>query len=67
MRGERVKEFNLCPLYYKKKKSDYFDFGGQKIPLISEGWLKIKDHHYIELETPYGTLLTCDFVYKIDG
>lgn len=64
-RGEEVQEFNLSPHYYKKLKSKEFNYHGLIIPIVCEGWIKVKDYYYLELETTHGNLLTNQITYRL--
>ena len=63
LRGEKVMTFNLSPPYYKVLKG--FAYDGEVIPLVCEGWIKIKDYYYLELETTQGFLLVTKLTYTL--
>jgi hypothetical protein len=65
MRGEEVLEFNLSPYYFKTFKNPYFTYNTNKIPIISEGWHKIKNYYYLESETAQGIVLSHKLIYRL--
>lgn len=65
-RGERVKEFNLSPYFYRQMNRDYYMY--QKIPikLVCEGWIEQNNAYYKILNTSEGIIYTADFTYTIE-
>lgn len=68
-RGEKVKEFNLSPFYYKtyvlKFKHTCFTYRGGIVPIVSEGWTTLDGYDYLELNTSIGVQYVQNFTYKI--
>lgn len=64
-RGEEVLEFNLNPFYFSKFKYFGYRFNNKEIPLICEGWQKIGEYYYLELNTSHGPLITHSLTYRI--
>lgn len=69
-RGERIAYFNISPYYYnelkKKINNDLmYRYLDQRIPIISEGWIKKGDTYIYEMITASGTMYTMDLVYAI--
>jgi len=69
-RGEQIAYFNISPYYYKELKKKIkgdlmYRYLDQRIPIISEGWIKKGDAYIYEMTTTNGTLYTMDLVYAI--
>jgi hypothetical protein len=65
MRGEKVLEFNLNPQIFKTLKHQHFDYRGQKIPIVSEGWEKIKNFYFLRVNREDKENLIVDLTYKL--
>jgi hypothetical protein len=65
MRGEKVLEFNLNPQIFKTLKYQQFDYKGQKIPIVSEGWEKIKNFYFLRVIREDKENLIIDLTYKL--
>lgn len=65
MRGERVLVFNLNPQIFKKLKLDYFDYHGNKIPIVSEGWEKIKNFYFLRVQGEDKEIIIIDLTYRL--
>jgi hypothetical protein len=64
-RGERVKEFNLCPYNYNQFLNKSITYRKVEIPFVCEGWIKIDNAYYLELNTTFGTVYITDYYYTL--
>jgi hypothetical protein len=60
-----VKEFNLSPYYQTAINKGFYRFDGVEIPIVSEGWIRIKGYYYLELQTERGILHIQQLTYKL--
>lgn len=65
IRGERIKEFNVAPKYFKSFKNSQFTYREQVIPIVCEGWEKYGKVEILYLQSNFGNLYVTDFTYSL--
>lgn len=65
-RGERVREFNLCPDVYAKFRKKEIIYRNYSFRLVSEYWEQVDGVYIMQLETKIGKIVIRNYYYTYD-